>query len=242
MSGPHDRWRKPCRSLRPIAGPDDVGTGPWRSRTGPHLGVSRAQVAVVRLTRWRLVSAPRNARRIGHDRSALRIGSEIRRARIAAASAYAPPPLGGLGPHASPDRARPARDVTVLQLALACAAVGLEPARRLLLRATRSATPGSFGSSSASRPAPARRPWHDEVPMPRPGRPPRARRRRLVRIRPSAFEAETHLSDVQALERRALLKQRDAGLDVLMLVVADTVTTGESSSESRVAPRVIPAR
>jgi transcriptional regulator with XRE-family HTH domain len=37
-----------------------------------------------------------------------------------------------------------------------------------------------------------------------------------------AFEAESRIADVQALERRLLRKQRDGGYDVLVLLVADT--------------------
>jgi len=47
------------------------------------------------------------------------------------------------------------------------------------------------------------------------------------------FEAETQLSDLQAIERRAKLKKRDAGLDVLILVVADTVRNRRVLAEHR---------
>ena len=40
--------------------------------------------------------------------------------------------------------------------------------------------------------------------------------------RRAGCEAETRLADVQALERRLALKLRDGGVDVLILVVADT--------------------
>lgn len=65
-------------------------------------------------------------------------------------------------------------------------------------------------------------PWRTEVPLPIAGD------RRAVdgqtqlggeRI---AIEAETHLTDIQALERRLLLKQRDAGYRVMVLLVSDT--------------------
>jgi hypothetical protein len=37
-----------------------------------------------------------------------------------------------------------------------------------------------------------------------------------------AVEAETNLRDIQAIERRIALKKRDAGLDVVILLVRDT--------------------
>jgi transcriptional regulator with XRE-family HTH domain len=112
---------------------------------------------------------------------------------------------------------------TVEQLALACASVGLqletrahpvgEPVRdagqlRLLAR---------FRAQLA-----AELPWATEVPMPTAGDL-RAldgwtRADRLV----IGIEAETRLGDLQALQRRAQLKKRDAGLDRLVLLVADT--------------------
>jgi transcriptional regulator with XRE-family HTH domain len=39
---------------------------------------------------------------------------------------------------------------------------------------------------------------------------------------PIAVEAETRLGDMQALERRLALKQRDSGLERVLIVVADT--------------------
>jgi hypothetical protein len=36
------------------------------------------------------------------------------------------------------------------------------------------------------------------------------------------IEAESRLGDIQAIDRRAQLKKRDAGLDRLVLLVADT--------------------
>ena len=37
-----------------------------------------------------------------------------------------------------------------------------------------------------------------------------------------AVEAETHLTDIQALERRLILKRRDGGYRVMLLLVGDT--------------------
>ncbi len=50
-------------------------------------------------------------------------------------------------------------------------------------------------------------------------------------------EAESRMSDVQALERRALLKQRDADVDVLILLVADTRANREALARHRSAVR-----
>ena len=65
-------------------------------------------------------------------------------------------------------------------------------------------------------------PWATEVPLPGPG----DRRALDGWTRADGLdigaEAETRLGDLQALQRRALLKKRDANLDRLVLVVADT--------------------
>lgn len=155
----------------------------------------------------------------------LRIGSEIRRARIAAGlSLRTAADAVGLS-HSVFSRIERGlfANVTVLQLSLACASVGLDlgaaahaggdPVRdagqlRLLARVRAVLPPGIR--------------WRDEVPLPITGD-----RRGVDGIawldpKPTGIEAETHLADVQALERRALLKQRDARLAVLVIVAADT--------------------
>ena len=64
--------------------------------------------------------------------------------------------------------------------------------------------------------------WRTEVPIPIPGD------RRAwdgvagLRGRRAGSELETRLHDVQALERRLTLKQRDGDVDIVLLVVADT--------------------
>ena len=40
---------------------------------------------------------------------------------------------------------------------------------------------------------------------------------------PVAIEAEMRLTDIQALDRKIALKQRDSGVDIVVLLVADTV-------------------
>lgn len=64
--------------------------------------------------------------------------------------------------------------------------------------------------------------WRTEVPMPTPGD---LRAWDLVGIADGlrvACDAETRLRDLQALDRRLSLKQRDSGFDRVALVVADT--------------------
>ena len=43
-----------------------------------------------------------------------------------------------------------------------------------------------------------------------------------VRGRTAGSELETRLNDVQALQRRVTLKERDGDVDIVLLVVADT--------------------
>jgi transcriptional regulator with XRE-family HTH domain len=114
-------------------------------------------------------------------------------------------------------------DVSVAQLALACAAVGLrlsaraypdgdpvrDAAHMKLLRRLRSVTHPRLG-------------WRTEVPLPIPG----DLRSWDAQIRFGsavvAIEAEVRLSDLQALQRRIALKRRDGGVELLILLVADT--------------------
>jgi hypothetical protein len=61
-----------------------------------------------------------------------------------------------------------------------------------------------------------------EVPIPVPGDRRAIDAETRLNGRRIGFEAELQLDDMQALERRLALKRRDAALDVLVLVVADT--------------------
>lgn len=65
--------------------------------------------------------------------------------------------------------------------------------------------------------------WDTEVPLPIPGD--RRAWDAMARLagRRAGCEAETRLGDLQALERRLRLKVRDGAVDMLILVVADTV-------------------
>lgn len=69
---------------------------------------------------------------------------------------------------------------------------------------------------------PAAIPWHTEVPLPIPGD---LRAWDAVLGLPgrlTALEAETRLSDLQAMERRINRKRRDGGIDRVVILVADT--------------------
>jgi transcriptional regulator with XRE-family HTH domain len=65
-------------------------------------------------------------------------------------------------------------------------------------------------------------PWQTEVPIPLPGD--QRAIDAMVRLenRRVGFELETRLVDAQALVRRIALKQRDAGVSSMVLVLADT--------------------
>jgi hypothetical protein len=64
--------------------------------------------------------------------------------------------------------------------------------------------------------------WRTEVPLPIEGD--RRAWDALIRgdVRVAAVEAETVLDDIQAVERRIALKQRDGAIDHVILLVADT--------------------
>ena len=165
---------------------------------------------------------------LGRDRAvsiARRIGTEIRRARIAAGlSLRAAAAAAGLSYSTFSRLERGLlANVTVLQLAVACAAVGLDLGA--------GAHPGGDPARDAGQLRvlarlrvllPPLTPWRTEALIPIPGD-----RRAIdaiagLRPKPTGFEIETHLADAQAVERRALQKQRDAQLAVLILVAADT--------------------
>jgi len=113
--------------------------------------------------------------------------------------------------------------VSVYQLSLACAAVGLDLVVRAYPDGDAIRDVAHAGLlERAHRRLPEGAPWRTEVPLPIDGD-----RRAwdaitiLQRIR-IAFEAETRLGDLQALNRRIELKRRDGGIDIVILVVADT--------------------
>lgn len=114
-------------------------------------------------------------------------------------------------------------NVTVRQLALACAAVGL----RLSARTNPSGDPardaGQLRLLQRFRARlPSTSPWATEVPMPMAGDLRALDAWTRLRGQTIGVEAETRPHDIQAVTRRALLKKRDAGLDRLILLIADT--------------------
>jgi len=129
-------------------------------------------------------------------------------------------------------------EVTIEQLALACAAVG----NHLSLRAYPADDPardaGQLRLLTRFRARlPARVSLRTEVPMPIP-----ADSRALdgliaIGAARIGVEAEAKLGDIQAIDRRAQLKRRDARLDRLILLVADTRGNREALDRHRAALR-----
>jgi transcriptional regulator with XRE-family HTH domain len=116
------------------------------------------------------------------------------------------------------------RDLTFEQACRAAAAVGL----RLSVRTYPDGDPARDGPQLAllerfRRRLPRECRWSTEVPLPMAGD------RRAwdgvaeLRGQRAGCEAETHPRDVGALERRLSLKLRDGGVDILILILADTV-------------------
>lgn len=152
-------------------------------------------------------------------------GADIRRARVEVGVAQRVAGRAADMSHAQFGRIERAElvNVTVDQLSRAAAAVGLrlvartypdgDPVRdaaqlRLLAR-LRGQLPETAG-------------WRTEVPLPVAGDHRAWDAVLALDGGAIALEAETRLGDLQALERRIALKQRDGGIDVVILLVADT--------------------
>jgi len=169
------------------------------------------------------------------------LGREVRSARRAHGLSLAV--VGGLvGLSASEvsriERAR-VPQVPLLHLATLASVVGLELSARLypggeplrdlahvaLLGRLRDRLPRSLS-------------WRTEVPMPTPG----DGRAWDAVIRGSGFvigvEAETRLRDLQAIDRRIALKVRDSGVDLALLLLADTRANRSILREFEAAIRV----
>ena len=109
------------------------------------------------------------------------------------------------------------------QISLACVAVGLEPSLRAFPRGDAPRDAGQLRLLARFRARlPASAVWQTEVPIPIPGDLRALDARTELEDRRIGIEAETHLGDLQAIERRALLKKRDSGIDFLILLIADT--------------------
>jgi hypothetical protein len=80
----------------------------------------------------------------------------------------------------------------------------------------------SVQGSRLRRRLPERTVWQTEVPMPIAGDLRALDARSVLQGTSIGFEAETRLTDAQAVDRKVSLKKRDARLDRMILVVADT--------------------
>jgi transcriptional regulator with XRE-family HTH domain len=155
------------------------------------------------------------------------IGDDLRAARLAAGlSQDAAGTAAGIS-HAQFGRIERGsnRDLTFDQVARAGIAVGLRLGARLYPDGdpVRDRAQLALLDRFRARLPPAAI-WTTEVPLPIPG----DRRAWDACIalgdRRAGCEAETRLTDVQAVERRLALKMRDGGMDLLLLVVSDTAT------------------
>jgi hypothetical protein len=113
--------------------------------------------------------------------------------------------------------------VTVAQLSLACLAVGLKFVGRAYPDADPVRDAGHARQLKRFRDRlPGGVEWRTKVPLPIPGD--RRAWDAVCRFgdRAIAIEAEMRLGDLQALERRINLKRRDAGIDTVIMLIADT--------------------
>jgi hypothetical protein len=114
-------------------------------------------------------------------------------------------------------------DIRLSHLCLVCAAVGLEfvgrpyPAGDPVRDAAQLSLIGRIRAE-----LPPSTPWRTEVGLPIVGDLRAVDAQALVERTWIGFEAETRIRDVQATERKIMLKKRDAGLARMILVAADT--------------------
>jgi len=113
--------------------------------------------------------------------------------------------------------------VTVAQLAIASAAVGL----RLSSRAYPDGDPVRDEAHTRllhrfRGELPARTPWRPEVPLPIAGDQRAWDAQCVLDQTTVGIEAEMRLFDLQALDPRIALKRRDGGIAIVVLLVADT--------------------
>lgn len=118
---------------------------------------------------------------------------------------------------------RDLENATVRQLALACAAVGLDLSLRTFLSGdpARDAAHLRLLALFRSR-LPSDAPWASEAPLPIPGDLRALDGWTRIEGRTIGVEAETRLTDVQAVERKAMLKKRDADVDRMILLVGES--------------------
>jgi transcriptional regulator with XRE-family HTH domain len=154
-------------------------------------------------------------------------GREIRMARLGAGLSQGEAGAGVRMSHAQFGRIERAvlGELTVEQLARAAAAVGMELSVKLYPAGEPVRDRGQLRllARVQSMMPPACR-WRREVPLPAPGDLRAWDAVIDLEQQRMALEAETRLSDIQALDRRLSLKQRDGRMPVLLLVIADTRT------------------
>jgi len=158
-------------------------------------------------------------------RTRLDLGEELRRARLGAGLSQA-----SVGDACAMSRSQVGRiergelpRISLDQATRAALAVGL----RLSIRAYPDGDPVRDAAQLAlldrlQRRLPPGTSWATEVPLPIPGDRRAWDALVVLKGRRAGCEAETRLSDIQALERRLALKLRDGGVDVLIVVVANT--------------------
>ena len=128
--------------------------------------------------------------------------------------------------------------VSIEVLGRTCAVVGLD----LVIRAYPNADPVRDASQVAllerlRRRLPPSSRWSIEVPLPIPGD---LRAWDAVigpATAPTAVEAETRLTDLQAIERRIGRKQRDGGMPRVLIVVSDSMANRRALAVGREALR-----
>jgi transcriptional regulator with XRE-family HTH domain len=128
--------------------------------------------------------------------------------------------------------------VSVVQLAMACAAVGLKFSARPYPDGDPIRDAGQMRLLERfKRQLPTSAPWRTEVPMPISGDL-RAWDAVITLDRVMiAVEAEVRLTDIQALDRKIALKRRDSGIERVILVVADTAANRRLLAHHREALR-----
>ena len=166
----------------------------------------------------------RHARRVARH-IATAIGSEILAARLDSGISQTTAGTAAGMSHAQFGRIERGGlpGLTIDQASRAAAAVGL----RLVMRTYPDGDPARDAAQLAALERfkarlPAEAMWRTEVPLPIPGD--RRAWDAMVELhgRRAGCECETRLRDAQALERRSALKARDGGVDLIILVVADT--------------------
>ena len=158
-------------------------------------------------------------------RAEVELGREVRGARITSALSQRVAARRVEMSHAQFGRIERAElaGLTIEQVGRACAAVGL----RLIVKAVPGGDPALDSGQLALLDRFRRRltttlPMGTEVPLPIPGD--RRAWDGFLRIDSVAIgiEAEARIRDAQAVDRRCALKRRDGGVDIVILVVADT--------------------